>query len=368
MASFALPGIDASTWLAGLLDSAMDAVIAVDPGQRIVLYNRAAERIFGWPAGEMLGQGLERLLPERFRATHAAHVRHFGATGTTSRVMSGSTVVFGLRRNGTEFPVDASISQVETPLGKLYTVILRDVTERVEGERVQARLAARLSGLLDSAMDAIITVDAAQNIVLYNRAAERIFGLQADQVMGRSIDMLLPVRFRAGHGAHVQRFGATGVTSRRMGDRTVLLGLRAGGEEFPIEASISQLDTADGKLYTVILRDVTERVRAQDELAAFAAAASGVREQEKSRVARELHDELAQTLTALKMDANWVREHLTRRDEARRAPRSTPTPPCSPAPLSTRCTPCRCSTAAACRPRGGAESPLEPRRPHPAGR
>jgi PAS domain S-box-containing protein len=316
LTAFSISGIDASTWLGGLLDSAMDAIITVDDAQRVVLYNRAAERIFGWPAADMLGQPLERLLPERFRATHAGRVRQFGETGTTARRMSGSTVVYGLRRDGQEFPVDASISHVETPQGRLYTVILRDVSERVESEREQARLAARLSGLLDSAMDAIITVDAAQNIVLYNRAAERIFGFQAVQVMGRPLEMLLPQRYRAEHAAHVQRFGATGVTSRRMGDRTVLLGRRASGEEFPIEASISQLDTADGKLYTVILRDVTERVRAQEELAAFAAEASGVREQEKSRVARELHDELAQTLTALKMDTNWVRDHLDRREEA----------------------------------------------------
>jgi signal transduction histidine kinase len=95
-----------------------------------------------------------------------------------------------------------------------------------------------------------------------------------------------------------------------MGDNTVLYAVRKGGEEFPIEASISQLNTAEGKLYTVILRDVTERVRSREELAAFAAESAGVREQEKSRIARELHDELAQSLTASKMDAIWLRDHL----------------------------------------------------------
>lgn len=77
-----------------------------------------------------------------------------------------------------------------------------------------------------------------------------------------------------------------------------------------MDASISQVDTPEGKIYTVILRDITERIRAREELAAFAAEASGVREQEKTRIARELHDELAQSLTALKMDTIWVRDHL----------------------------------------------------------
>lgn len=307
---------NAAARLAGLLESAMDAIISVDETQRIVLYNRAAERIFGWPAEEVRGQPLEKLLPERFRNRHADHVRRFGATGVTSRRMSGSSIVYGLRSNGEEFPVDASISQVETPEGKLYTVILRDVTERIQAEQEQARLAARLSGLLDSAMDGIITVDDGQRIILYNRAAEKIFGWSALQVIGRPLDILMPKRFRAGHGEQMRRFGQTGVTSRRMGGDRVIYGVRSTGEEFPMDASISQLDTPEGKLYTVILRDVTERVRAQHELATFAAEASGVREQEKSRIARELHDELAQSLTALKMDTMWLRDRIRSEPEA----------------------------------------------------
>ena len=310
MASDSLHDRNAAARLAGLLESAMDAIITVDEGQRIVLYNRSAERIFGWRADEVRGERLEKLLPERFRDDHARLVRRFGSTGTSSRRMSGSSVVYGLRRNGEEFPVDASISQLETPEGKLYTVILRDVTDRVESEREQARLAARLSGLLDSAMDAIVSVDEQQKIIFFNKAAEKTFGWQPLQVMGRSLDMLIPKRFRGEHRSYVRAFGERGVTSRRMGDGTVLWALRASGEEFPVEASISYVDTAEGKLYTVILRDITERLRAQEEVAALSADAARAREEEKARIARELHDELAQSLTALKIDTTWVRGNL----------------------------------------------------------
>lgn len=172
-------------------------------------------------------------------------------------------------------------------------------------------LAARLAGLLDAAMDAIITLNESQQVVQYNRAAEKIFGWSAEQVTGGPLDKLLPERYRAAHGQHVRHFGKTGATSRRMGDDTVLYGLRSDGQEFPMEASISQLDTAHGKLFTVILRDVSERLRAQEELRAFAVQAHHVREEEKARVARELHDELAQSLTTLKMDAAWMRDRLT---------------------------------------------------------
>lgn len=301
---------NAAALLAGLLDSAMDAIIAVDAQQHIILYNRAAERIFGWRREDVLRQPLDKLIPGRFRATHAAHVNRFGTTGVTSRRMGALNVIYGLRASGEEFPIDASISQLDTAQGKVFTVILRDITLRLQAEERHARLAARLSGLLDSAMDGIITVDESQRIVMYNRAAEKIFGWSSEEILGQSLGKLIPERHRSGHGAYVKRFGATGVTSRRMGDNTVIYGQRANGEEFPLDASISQLDTPDGKLYTVILRDVTERVRSQEERSAFAAAAHAIREEEKTRVARELHDELAQSLTALKMDTIWVRDNV----------------------------------------------------------
>jgi PAS domain S-box-containing protein len=302
--------------LAGVLDSAMDAVITVDQQQKIVMYNRAAETIFGWPRKEMLGQPLERLIPQRFREGHSQQVDRFGTTGATSRRM-GATVLYGVRADGEEFPIDASISHLDSAHGRLFTVILRDITARVQSEERHKRLAARLSGLLDSAMDGIITVDEAQRIVLYNRAAEKIFGWASDEAIGQPLTKLLPMRHREAHGSLVKRFGTTGVTSRRMGDTTVIYGRRANGEEFPMDASISQLETAEGKLYTVILRDVTERVRAQEERSAFAAAAHAIREEEKTRVARELHDELAQSLTALKMDTIWVRDSGSLGDDAK---------------------------------------------------
>lgn len=187
----------------------------------------------------------------------------------------------------------------------------RDAARDRIGKQALEGADARLAGLLDSAMDAIITVDSEQHVILYNKAAEKIFGWSTREMLGQPLTRLIPQRHQGAHGEQVRRFGQTGTTSRRMGDGTVLYGRRSSGEEFPLEASISQLDTAHGKLYTVILRDVTERVRAGEELSAFASAAHAIRESEKTRIARELHDELAQSLTAIKMDATWIREALS---------------------------------------------------------
>lgn len=211
---------------------------------------------------------------------------------------------------------------VAASLGAAITGLAIALLYRQTGQRQAADLAlrsaeARVAGVVESAMDAIVTVDENQRIVLFNAAAEEVFRYPRRSVLGQTLEMLMPERLRDSHREHIRRFGTTGVTSRRMGDQTVLVGLRAGGEEFPIEASISQHSEDGRKFFTVILRDVTERIRAdaelrrsRDELREFAAAASSVREQEKSRVARELHDELAQALTALKMDVNWLKERL----------------------------------------------------------
>ncbi len=189
-----------------------------------------------------------------------------------------------------------------------------------------ADAASRLAALLDAAMDAILSVDEAGRIVMFNRAAEQTFGWRADQILGQPLEVLIPERYRGVHGAHMRQFAATGVTTRRKGGQgggedVVLWGLRADGSEFPMDASISQIDTHGGKLFSVIARDVTDRVKARQDLARFATEAAAIREQEKSRVARELHDELAQSLTALKMDATWVRQQL-----AAQAPGATLTP------------------------------------------
>jgi PAS domain S-box-containing protein len=127
--------------LAGIVSSAMDAIITVDEDHRIVVFNEAAERMFGCPAAEALGQPLNLFIPERFRNSHAEHVRHFGETGGASRATGRLSAFAGLRADGTEFPIEAAISSVEVGGRKLYTVIHRDITERKQAEAEREQLA-----------------------------------------------------------------------------------------------------------------------------------------------------------------------------------------------------------------------------------
>jgi PAS domain S-box-containing protein len=300
-----------------IVETTMDPIITIDAEQQIVLFNPAAERIFGWPRDAVIGQPVDKLLPERFRERHRVHIERFARTGETVRRMGGQTVLTGLRANGDEFPIEASISKHIEDGRQLFTAILRDVSDRVKAERLIARREARLSGILDSAMDAIITIDESQHVVIFNKAAEAMFACPLKEALGAPLAWFIAERYRDAHAVHVRKFGETGVATRRMSGQRLVTGLRRNGEEFPIDASISQLEGPEGKCFTVVLRDVSERVRVEgelrhskEELRKLAAAANLAREQEQSRIARELHDELAQTLTALQMDVAWCKARV----------------------------------------------------------
>ncbi|SAL82966.1 multi-sensor signal transduction histidine kinase [Caballeronia arvi] len=208
------------------------------------------------------------------------------------------------------------------PLAALVFMLSRQGAVPAAQFRKQAVMSqARLDGIIRATTEAVITIDAAQRIVMFNPMAERIFRCAAHDAIGAPLARFIPERYRAAHAEQVQRFGETGVSDRRMGGRQrALYGLRADGEEFPVEASISRIDDIDGKLFTVILRDVTERVQAdaalrqsREELRALSANLQQVREEEKSRIARELHEDLGQTLSALKMDVSALETRLAAR-------------------------------------------------------
>jgi PAS domain S-box-containing protein len=130
-----------------IIDSAMDTIISLDARQRIVLFNKAAEKLFGYSAHEVMGKSLDLFLPEHVREIHRRHVEHFGATGVTCRSMRSPAVLKAVRRNGEQFPIEATISQVGEGDQKRYTVIMRDITQRLQTERalIQSEKLASIS-------------------------------------------------------------------------------------------------------------------------------------------------------------------------------------------------------------------------------
>ena len=246
-----------------LIDAAQDyAIYELDSEGRILTWNKGAERLKGWKASEIIGKPYHILHTPESRATNAPG-RELKIAAETGRFEEEAP---RMRKDGTIFAAHVSLFPLRDDRGEVtgFVKVTRDISDRSKAGRVILESRQRLEGIVNSAMDAIITIDEQQRVVLFNPAAERMFGCSAEEALGKSVSHFIPERFRAGHDEHIRRFRETGVTNRRMGALGAISGLRSSGEEFPIEASISQVTVGGETLSTVILRDITERKTSEE--------------------------------------------------------------------------------------------------------
>ena len=240
----------------GILESAPDAMVIVSRDGRIQLVNGQTEKLFGYQREELLGQEVEILVPQRFRDKHPGHRKGFFADPKV-RSMGSGLQLSGLRRDGTEFPVEISLSPLQTAEGTLVSAAIRDITERKKAED-------KFRGLLESAPDAMIIVNKLGKIELINGQAEKLFGYEREELYGQRIEILVPQRFRQNHPGHRDSyFGSP--KARPMGAALELFALRKDGSEFPAEISLSPIETPEGTFVTAAVRDTSERKRLLEE-------------------------------------------------------------------------------------------------------
>jgi len=248
----------------GILESAPDAMVIADGQGRIVLVNAETERLFGYGREELIGQLVDVLVPERFRGKHPQHREGYTAHPRT-RTMGEGRDLWGLRKDRTEFPVEISLSPIETPEGTLISSAIRDVTASKRAEKALRASEIKFRGILESAPDAMVIADGQGRIVLVNAETERLFGYGREELIGQLVDVLVPERFRGKHPQH--REGYTAHPRRRsMGEGRDLWGLRKDTTEFPVEISLSPIETPEGTLISSAIRDVTASKRAEKAL------------------------------------------------------------------------------------------------------
>ncbi|HSH16252.1 MAG TPA: PAS domain S-box protein, partial [Verrucomicrobiae bacterium] len=238
------------------------AIFLLTAEGRVASWYGGARQIKGYEEEEILGQHLSVFFtPEDI------------AAGIPQQALEQAAAEGGfenegwlLRKDGSRFWANFNLTAIfdERRLLRGFTNITHDLTRRKQVEAALEQERQRMSAIINSAMDGIITIDGEQRVIVFNPAAERMFKCRAADVLGTPIEKFIPERHRAAHATHVRKFGATGVSTRTMGNFGSITGLRSTGEEFPMEASISQVELDGQKLFTVTCRDITDRVQAEE--------------------------------------------------------------------------------------------------------
>ncbi|MFZ3214619.1 MAG: PAS domain S-box protein [Candidatus Acidiferrales bacterium] len=233
-----------------LLETAPDAIVIVNKQGQIELVNAQTEKLFGYSRSDLIGMPVEILVPHRFHGQHSSH-RETYAGAPKPRSMGAGLDLYARRKDGSEFPVEISLSPLETRAGTLISSAIRDITERKRAESM-------FRNLLESAPDAMVIVDHSGVVVLTNAQTEKLFGYTREEILGQPVEILVPERFRSKHPGHRKSFSVA-PQPRAMGAGLDLYGRRKDGSEFPVEISLSPLETPDGTLICSAIRDVTQR-------------------------------------------------------------------------------------------------------------
>ena len=240
-----------------ILEKMVDGVITIDEKGIIHSMNPAGAHIFGYAADEIIGKNVKMLMPAPYHAEHDGYLENYMTTGQAKIIGIGRQVK-GLRKDGRTFPLDLAVSEISFKNKRMFSGIVRDISERVEAEKAIQASASRLQTVLNNVVDGIVTIDTKGTVQSFNPAAEGIFGYTADEVLGNNIKMLIPPPYQAEHDGYLESYQKTG-KAHIIGIGREVEGMRKDGTIFPVDLAVSEMQIDGESMYSGIVRDITER-------------------------------------------------------------------------------------------------------------
>jgi two-component system sensor kinase FixL len=247
-----------------IIRSAVDAIVLIDNRGRIEAFNPAAERLFGYSEADVVGKNVSMLMPHPYRGEHDGYLAHYLATGDKKIIGVGREVT-GQRRDGTTFPLHLSVGEAEVDGERKFTGVIHDLTTRVNLEDRLRASEARWRSILESAVDAIVVIDARGCIEWFNPAAERMFGYAEADMIGKNVNILMPSPYHEEHHGYMAHYLTTG-DKKIIGIGRQVTGLRRDGTTFPVWLSVGEMQVNGERKFTGILADLTARVRMEEQL------------------------------------------------------------------------------------------------------
>ena len=246
-------------WLECLIETTQDAVVSIDRQARIVLFNPGAERIFGYSKAEIQGQKVNVLMAEPYAAEHDSYIERYERTGE-ARAIGRIRTVGARRKNGEIFPIELSVTKVATVESEevQYAAFIRDISEVRRGQ-------AWLQSLIETTQDAVLSIDRQGRVVLFNPAAERIFGYTRNEMVGQKVNLLMAEPYATEHDGYIEHYEKTG-EARAIGRIRTVTAKRKNGELFPIELSVTKIAEDQDVQYAAFIRDISEKARLQAQL------------------------------------------------------------------------------------------------------
>lgn len=275
-------------------------MLITDSSGRIVLANTPAEALFGYTRAELLALSVESLIPPRFRATHATQRQNYTAH-PDSRVMGGGLELYGLRKDGSEFATDVGLSPLED--GYVLATV-HDISRRKRAEDALDEQRARLAAIVETAVDAIITIDERGTIDSFNPAAERLFGYAPADVLGKNVSQLMPSPYHEQHDGYLAHYLTTG-EKRVIGMGREVVAQRKDGTTFPIELSVSEMQVGARRMFTGLVHDISLRKQAEERQALLIRELESANEELKNFAYVVSHD-LKAPLRAIGSLADWI--------------------------------------------------------------